>query len=157
MQRRNVGPVTDATPQDSAIRVIREIRGPTSALSPALRVDPSLMEAVARQRCFHHASREAAARCPECGHFFCRECITEHDDRIVCASCLKKLALAESRPEGRRWNLWPASQIAGGMLFAWVLFYLCGLGLLAIPDEFHDAKIWQDKVMDFFQMQNVPP
>jgi hypothetical protein len=46
------------------------------------------MTAVAHQRCLHHHEREAVARCPECGHYFCRECITEHDERVICASCL---------------------------------------------------------------------
>ena len=45
---------------------------------------------LAHQRCFNHATREAVARCPECHHFFCRECITEHDDRVLCTGCLKK-------------------------------------------------------------------
>ena len=49
------------------------------------------MQNLAHQRCFNHAVREAVARCPECGQCFCRECITEHDDRVVCAACLKKL------------------------------------------------------------------
>ena len=38
------------------------------------------------------STREAVARCPECTQFFCRECITEHDDRVLCSACLKKLA-----------------------------------------------------------------
>ena len=49
------------------------------------------MAAVALQRCLHHGEREAIARCPECGSFFCRECITEHDERVLCASCLAKI------------------------------------------------------------------
>ena len=47
------------------------------------------MTALAHQRCFNHALREAAARCPGCGNFFCRECVTEHDDRVLCAACLE--------------------------------------------------------------------
>lgn len=50
------------------------------------------MPALIHQRCFNHATREAVARCPECSQFFCRECITEHDDRVICSACLKKLA-----------------------------------------------------------------
>jgi hypothetical protein len=50
------------------------------------------MSALVHQRCFNHATREAVARCPQCSQFFCRECITEHDDRVICAACLKKLA-----------------------------------------------------------------
>ena len=112
------------------------------------------MTTLASQRCWNHAAREAVARCPECTHFFCRECITEHDDRIICASCLKKLAAAPARPALPRWNLWPASQIAAGLAVAWVLFYLTGLGLLAIPAEYHDAQVWKEKFMDYFQFQS---
>ena len=49
------------------------------------------MAALLANRCLHHPVREAVARCPECGQFFCRECITEHEDRVVCSSCLKRL------------------------------------------------------------------
>jgi len=42
------------------------------------------------KRCFNHAEREAAARCPSCKHDFCRECITEHDGKMLCVNCLKK-------------------------------------------------------------------
>jgi hypothetical protein len=52
------------------------------------------MQNLLLQRCFNHGMREAAARCPECGRFYCRECITEHDDRVLCSACLKKLARA---------------------------------------------------------------
>lgn len=48
-----------------------------------------------RQRCFNHAEREATARCPVCKRDFCRECITEHNHRMLCRSCL---ASAPARP-----------------------------------------------------------
>ena len=48
--------------------------------------------ALTHQRCFHHSHREAVARCPECRQFYCRECVTEHDYRVICATCLKKIA-----------------------------------------------------------------
>ena len=60
------------------------------------------------QRCFNHAGREAVARCPECGQFFCRECITEHEDRVLCSACLKKLT---RRPLARRFAF--ARQFSG--------------------------------------------
>ncbi|MFN7139481.1 MAG: rhomboid family protein, partial [Limisphaerales bacterium] len=49
------------------------------------------MQNLTQQHCLNHFTREAAARCPECKQFFCRECITEHDDRVICAGCLRKL------------------------------------------------------------------
>jgi len=42
------------------------------------------------KRCFNHANREASARCPNCKHDFCRECITEHAGKMLCVNCLKK-------------------------------------------------------------------
>ena len=36
------------------------------------------MSNLIHQRCSNHPGREAAVRCPECGRFFCRECVTEH-------------------------------------------------------------------------------
>ena len=41
------------------------------------------------KRCFNHADREASARCPSCKNDFCRECITEHDGKMLCVNCLK--------------------------------------------------------------------
>ena len=113
------------------------------------------MEALARQRCFHHSTREAVARCPECRHFYCRECITEHDDRVICAACLKKLAAAEAPPARVRLHLWPAAQLAAGFVFAWMLFYLSGRILLSLPDEFHDDKLWQARFMNAFQARGT--
>jgi hypothetical protein len=108
---------------------------------------------LAAERCLHHPAREAVARCPECRHFYCRECITEHDDRVICATCLKKLVAAETLPAARRRNLWPAVQIGGGLLLAWFLFYCAGLQLVALPEEFHDDKIWQ---ATFFRAMKGP-
>ncbi len=101
------------------------------------------MPALALQRCLHHAGREAIARCPECGQFYCRECITEHDERVICASCLKKVALFVDQPVRRRVNLGPVLQGTGGLVLAWFVFYTIGRLLLALPDSFHDGSLWQ--------------
>ena len=106
------------------------------------------MPALASQRCLHHALREAVARCPECGQFFCRECITEHAERVVCAACLKKVAQAAAQPARRRVNLWPVFQGTGGLVLAWFVFYTIGRMLLALPDSFHDGSLWQSPMSD---------
>ena len=101
------------------------------------------VERLATQRCFNHASREAVARCPECARFFCRECVTEHDDRAVCAACLKKLARV---PLLRRRGVVHLVHFAQGtvsVLLAWFCFYLIGEGLLLLPDSFHEQTLWQ--------------
>lgn len=90
-----------------------------------------------QENCFNHLQREAVARCPECRRFFCRECITEHEERVVCASCLK----AVTAGSGSRRIRWPALaapfQLATGLLIAWLLFYGLGQVLTAIPADFH--------------------
>src|ERR1700680_2401495 len=54
------------------------------------------------QRCLQHPDREAAFRCPACKRNYCRECGVEHDGRMLCGACLKKL-VASVEPESGRW------------------------------------------------------
>ena len=106
------------------------------------------MPTLIHQRCFNHAVREAVARCPECGRFFCRECITEHDDRVICASCLKKVT---SPAPVRRTVLARLARLAGGtfgLLIAWFFFFLIGAALLKVPASFHEGTLWQTHVFD---------
>jgi hypothetical protein len=90
----------------------------------------------AGQRCSNHAGREAAARCPECRSFFCRECVTEHEGRVLCASCIRKLTAARAAP-----NRSLLRRLAGvlplglGLLTAWLFFYLLGRSLLLRQPE----------------------
>lgn len=101
-----------------------------------------------QQRCLNHESREAVARCPSCGFYFCRECITEHDERILCASCLRKQS---TRTEGPRRNFAPLARTMVamcGIMTAWFFFYIVGRLLLATPTQFHEATVWKNKVQD---------
>jgi len=103
---------------------------------------------LALQRCFNHAGREAVARCPECHQFFCRECVTEHDDRMVCAVCLKKLA---HRPLTRRpafLRVLRLAQCVLAILIAWFFFFCLGAGLLKLPADFHARTLWQVNWID---------
>lgn len=84
-----------------------------------------------QHRCFNHPGREAAARCLECRNSFCRECVTEHGKRLICASCLKKLAARAERPKRNYWG-WVAP--LAGFLFAWMCLYLAGWFLSSIPN-----------------------
>lgn len=101
------------------------------------------MESLSQKHCLHHALREAVARCPECKQFYCRECITEHDDRVICAGCLKKITKVVA---GKKYNLAGLGRVAlgvFGILTAWLFFYWIALGLVSIPAKFHDGTIWQ--------------
>ena len=103
-----------------------------------------------RERCWTHPAREAAARCPSCGRSFCRECVTEHDGRLVCAGCLRdELAAASAR--GRRAGRVKARALAAGqtvlftlsVLSVWLFFHLLAQTLMAMPSEFHADTLWQ--------------
>jgi len=92
------------------------------------------------QRCLHHFTREAVAQCPSCKRFFCRECVTEHEGRMICVSCVATPARAEkpaSRSAKARWIVFALA----GLLIAWFVFYYLGLTLARIPSEFHVAAL----------------
>jgi len=114
------------------------------------------MAALASQRCLNHSAREAIARCLECGSFFCRECITEHDERVICASCLKKVAHAAAKPVRRRLNAWPVLQGTGGLMIACFVFYTIGRMLLALPDSVHDGSLWEMDYSDTSAEEESP-
>jgi len=98
--------------------------------------------ALRQQRCDNHPSREASARCPECGKFFCRECITEHDDRVLCASCLAKLAIKKTAGQAS-WAWMPRVALALlAIAVVYAVFFLAGTMLLSIPSHFHSHGGW---------------
>jgi hypothetical protein len=85
-----------------------------------------------QQRCWNHDTREAVCRCPNCGRSFCRECVTEHEARLLCAPCLNKLSRAQpARKSGLR-HLLPAAMALSGILLAWIVFYGAGEALLLV-------------------------
>ena len=101
------------------------------------------MSDLSLQRCFNHGAREAVARCPRCTLFYCRECVTQHDHRLLCASCIRK-EVAPARDPHRRFA-W-TTRLGGflmGVGFLVCLFYFLGRVLLSLPDDFHEGTIWQ--------------
>jgi len=93
------------------------------------------------QRCFNHV-REAVARCPGCVRFFCRECVTEHEHRWLCAVCLGKIAAAPASAHRASTTAVRVFQISLGFLVAWFFFFALGQILLLIPESYHDASVW---------------
>jgi hypothetical protein len=84
------------------------------------------------QRCWNHEGREAVCRCPECGRSYCRECVTEHQSRLLCAACLTRLARQTAPDSATRRHVLPAALLLGGLALAWLLFFSAGEGLLAL-------------------------
>ena len=63
-------------------------------MTPGMPATPSGKPAAAglrHARCLFHPLREAAARCPHCGGTFCRECVTDEDDKLACPPCLRQM------------------------------------------------------------------
>jgi hypothetical protein len=87
---------------------------------------------LSRQRCSTHPQREAVSRCPACKRFYCRECVTEHQGRLLCVQCLSTIAAPASAPPGTRWVLWSAAALLG-LFAAFVLFYTAGYVLQQLP------------------------
>ena len=102
------------------------------------------MATIAQQRCFNHARREAAARCPQCERYFCRECVTEHEDRVLCSSCLAQRVGGGAGAKSRGSWLVSAFQAAAAFLIVWFVFYGMGYSLLRLPDDFHEGRFWNE-------------
>lgn len=97
-------------------------------------------------RCVRHPDREAAARCPVCGQPFCRECVVEHEGKLLCAACLGKLhAPAAAKPPRDFSRLRTRLALAVAIAALWFVFFYSGELLGRIPQNFHDATIWQEQ------------
>jgi hypothetical protein len=96
---------------------------------------------IARQRCLNHPAREAVARCTVCTRYYCRECVVESDERLMCAACLGASRKAKAQPRRRfaALQLWIVA--AAGFMMAWAVFYVIGLALLMIPSG-SGAAVW---------------
>lgn len=97
-------------------------------------------------RCARHGEREAVARCPSCGGSFCRECVSEHEGRLLCSQCLARVVVPVKAAAPKR--DWTGFRVGFGrvsfFLLLWGLFYLFGHLLLRIPTEVHEGTIWRD-------------
>lgn len=100
------------------------------------------MSDLARQQCFNHPGREAIVRCPSCRRDFCRECVTEHDDRYLCSACLRAEAARDARPK-RRLRL-PMGVLLGmvGLLTAWTVYYAAAQYLILRNSSDHSYRVW---------------
>lgn len=94
--------------------------------------------------CSIHPERRSTARCPSCRQFFCAECITEHDGRMTCASCLSAAFKPVAQPRKKiQFPFAAITQFVLALVVAWLLFYFFAQTLADIPDEFHDGTIWE--------------
>ncbi len=101
--------------------------------------------ALLTQSCLHHAGRPAVARCPSCSQSYCRECVVEHDYKLICASCLARVAEAVTRP-GKKPGRFPIAaviQFALALFAGWLIVQLVADIIMSLPSDIHDGLIWE--------------
>jgi hypothetical protein len=108
-----------------------------------------------QQQCELHPERGAVARCPDCGRFYCHECITEHLGVVLCKRCLNKKMQQEQDASGliqRHGILIKACAvpfaIAAGYILLFFVFASLGLMLIRFPDDFYQdvSKAFTEEV-----------
>lgn len=109
---------------------------------PSLPASPAGPGLFAR-RCARHPAREAAARCPGCSEFFCRECVVEHGGKLLCATCLARASSTLVRRQERLARARRGLMTAAATMVLWLLFFGVGALLVKIPPEFHDGTVWK--------------
>jgi len=114
------------------------------------------MTLLRNQICQNHPGREAIARCPSCGFFFCRECITEHDERVLCASCLKKQTAPVERPRRSFAPVGRGFAAVCGLMLAWLYFYFIGRALLTLPTQYHEGTVWKSTLENELDKEGEP-
>lgn len=103
------------------------------------------MSEIVHQRCFNHAGREAVARCPECRRYYCRECVSEHEGRVLCAACLAENA---GPAEKTRRRLPVALVVKTAAMLVVIIglyaaFWSLGRAILETPDGFHNGAVFR--------------
>ncbi len=101
--------------------------------------------------CHHHPERDSVARCPSCGLVFCRECVVEHDGKILCASCMRNAVKSAQVPVRKKLNLGPwvlGLKFVVALFFLWFCFFGVGRMLLKMPASYHDGSVWKPDWLD---------
>jgi hypothetical protein len=101
-------------------------------------------ENVAQQHCWNHPVRGAVCRCPVCHRPFCRECVSEHASRLLCAACIKASVLAPAQPRRRTAGLFLAAMALASTLLAWAVLFSLGQ-IIMESVTLADRSAWHDR------------
>jgi hypothetical protein len=93
-----------------------------------------------RQTCWNHEAREAVCRCPQCFRSFCRECVSEHEGRLLCAACLRPVASAAPAGGTRLRRIATLAMFVGGFFLGWLIFFGMGKSLLEIVRKLEEPS-----------------
>ncbi|MDP7397495.1 MAG: rhomboid family protein [Lentisphaeria bacterium] len=91
--------------------------------------------------CRNHAGRKVVAHCRHCTQALCRECVTEHNNRMLCENCLRGVSQPVAA-ESKRRNAAIAAVAAAGCLLLWLFFLATGQILAHAPSVFHRFVPW---------------
>lgn len=94
---------------------------------------------LATRRCLVHPDREAAARCPSCHQYYCRECVVEHESQFLCAACLQKSIEAGAKRSARHIDWLSPLRLVLGFAGAYISFYVIERILLLIPINLYNG------------------
>ena len=100
------------------------------------------MQALSLLRCNYHGNREAAAMCARCHKPYCRECVTEHEGRVLCTGCLALPAARAARRFRPGLVLLSSCTLLASLLGLVLLFTLLGKTLLNLPSEAYPETVW---------------
>ena len=108
------------------------------------------------QRCVNHPERESSARCMSCGRFYCRECVTEHDGRIICAACLAKAGEGGGDRRRALHALATPAALIAALVLAYAAFYTAGRALIALPSAFHEGAAAASDTSTYGMHEDTP-
>ena len=100
--------------------------------------------ALLQQHCWNHEAREAVCRCPSCGRSFCRECVTEHESRLLCAACLRNAGRGAAARSGKLRRMAPALMTFTGIILAWAIFFGAAESITTITER-SERMSWENR------------
>ena len=100
---------------------------------------------LSKLHCFNHSLREAVARCLECNRYFCRECIIEHKERVICAECLERINAQEEKKDSIYLSIITRTIATFITIFIlWFTYYAIGEQLQKIPTFFQKGRLFEE-------------
>ncbi len=90
-------------------------------------------------KCSNHIEREAVARCPRCKKDYCRECVTEYKEEMLCINCLSLIPDKKKSKSSFLGSLFLLFLFAISFLITTSIFYLIG-EMFSGADTFHNQK-----------------
>jgi hypothetical protein len=96
-----------------------------------------------RHQCWNHETREAVCRCPGCARSFCRECVTEHEARLLCAACLRKALEGAGAKRSAR-GVPGAVLLGAGLAISWAVFLILAGGVSELLARMEQAA-WRPR------------